>query len=64
VLEYWIIEPATRAVSVLALESGGCTDVPPGDAGAAKSRVLPGLHLTLDDVFEDVDLVPAGGNAG
>ncbi len=54
VREYWLVEPATRTVTVLALESGSFVEVPLAEAGVVESRVLSGLHLTLDDVFESV----------
>ena len=62
--EYWIIEPAVQTVTVLTLASGSYLEVTPTEVGAVRSRVLPGLRLTLDDVFEDVDIVPPGGDAG
>lgn len=64
VREYWIIEPGTQTVTVLTLESGNYSEVPLTETGAVRSRVLPELRLTLDDVFEEVDLVPPSTSAG
>ena len=60
VREYWIIEPATQVVNVLRLEAGTYVEIPLVETGAVRSQVLPGLYLTLEDVFEDVDIVQAG----
>lgn len=62
VREYWLVEPATQTVSVLTLNSGGYTEVAPGRAVTVASLVLPDLHLKVDDVFEDVELLPSGGD--
>lgn len=62
VREYWLVEPATQSITVLTPDSGGYTEVSPGGAATVASLVLPDLHLTLDDVFEDVDLLPPDGN--
>lgn len=64
VREYWIIEPGTQTVTVLRLESGNYSEVPLTETGAVRSRVLPELRLTLDDVFEDVNLAPPDASAG
>lgn len=63
VCEYWLVEPVTQTVTVLALEAGRYIEVPLAEVGAVRSRVLPGLHLTLHQVFEDADLGPPGGGA-
>lgn len=63
VREYWLVEPDARTVTVLALEAGHYVEVPLAEAGAVRSRVLPGLQLKLDKVFEDVDSVPSSGDA-
>ena len=61
VCEYWLVEPVTQTVTVLALEAGRYIEVPLAEVGAVRSRVLPGLHLTHHQVFEDPDLGPPGG---
>ncbi len=55
VREYWLIEPATQTVTVLTLSSDSYVEVSTSDGGSIRSQVLPGLHLTFDDVFEEVD---------
>lgn len=59
VLEYWLIDPDARSVSVLVLKGGSYSELTSDEPGVVPSRVLPGLRLRLDDVFEDIDLVPA-----
>jgi Uma2 family endonuclease len=59
VCEYWLIDPDALSVTVLVLENGGFIELAPNEPGVVASRVLPGLHLKLDEVFEDIDLVPA-----
>jgi Uma2 family endonuclease len=54
VQEYWIVDPDARTVTVLALASDKFEPVPGGESGAIQSRVLPGLSLTLEAVFEGV----------
>lgn len=49
--EYWIVDPAARIVTVLALVSDRYHHVPLGEAGSIQSRVLPRLDLGLDQVF-------------
>jgi Uma2 family endonuclease len=49
--EYWLVDPKARTVTVLALSGARFQTVPPAEAGTIVSRVLPGLTLTLDDVF-------------
>ena len=58
VREYWLVEPGTRSVTVLVLEAGNFTELTFEDSDAVSSRVLPSLHLRLDELFEDIDLVP------
>ncbi|MFN8592301.1 MAG: Uma2 family endonuclease [Thermomicrobiales bacterium] len=54
VREYWIVDPQARTVAVLALVDDRYDAIPATSAGALQSRVLPGLALTLDEVFEGV----------
>jgi Uma2 family endonuclease len=63
VREYWIIEPAIQGVTVLTLESGNYIEVPPPEPGAIRSRVLPDLRQTRENVFEAVDSAPTGSGA-
>lgn len=63
VREYWLIEPVSQTATILTLDSGSYIEVAPIEAGAIRSRVLLGLRLTLDDAFEDVDVVPPGDGA-
>lgn len=56
VREYWIVDPDAQSVTVLALESGSYVEVAPGNPGEISSRVLPNLRLSLNEVFEDVDV--------
>jgi Uma2 family endonuclease len=51
VQEYWIVDPAARTVTVLALAGDRFAPVPHAEGGAIVSRVLPGIDLALDDVF-------------
>jgi Uma2 family endonuclease len=60
VREYWLVEPETQTVTVLTPESGGYVEVAPTATGIIRSQVLPGLHLTLVDLFEDVDIGSLG----
>ncbi|MFT4039130.1 MAG: Uma2 family endonuclease [Thermomicrobiales bacterium] len=58
VREYWVVDPVALSVTVLALAGEGYAEVAPMETGVVTSRVLPGLRLTLDAVFEDVGLAP------
>lgn len=60
VREYWIIEPVAQVMTVLRLEAGDYVEIPLAVTGAVRSDVLPGLHLTLENVFEEVDIVQPG----
>jgi Uma2 family endonuclease len=55
VQEYCIVDPDARTLTVLALAGAKFESVPPGEGGAIASRVLPGLTLTLEDVFAGVE---------
>ena len=57
VREYWIIDPDALTVTVLVLEEGVFAELASAEPGVAVSRELPGLHLRLDEVFEDIDLI-------
>lgn len=57
--EYWLIDPDALSVTVLELLGGAYTELVSREPGVIDSRILPGLHLRLDDVFEDLDLAPA-----
>lgn len=54
VREYWIVDLVERTVMVLALVSNHYEPIAPGDDGAIRSGVLPGLVLALGDVFSRV----------
>jgi Uma2 family endonuclease len=51
VREYWLVDHDARSVTVLALADGRYAAVAPHDDGGIRSRVLPGLQLTLAQVF-------------
>jgi Uma2 family endonuclease len=53
VQEYWIVDPGTHTVTVLSLVGKQYQPVPEDD-GAIVSRVLPGLTLSVKDVFVGV----------
>jgi Uma2 family endonuclease len=55
VQEYWIVDPDARTLIVLAMASDKFEPVPGGEGGAIASRLLPGLALTLKDVFAGVE---------
>ena len=48
--EYWIVDPATDAITVYVLESGHYRPLP-NRPGVAASVVLPGLEIRPEDVF-------------
>jgi Uma2 family endonuclease len=54
VREYWVVDLDKRAVEVLALVGNGFQPVPAREDGSLQSRVLPGLRLTVEDVFEGI----------
>jgi Uma2 family endonuclease len=51
VLEYWIVDPDARSVQVMVLGAQGYDTVRTYTSGAIESSVLPGLNLTLDEIF-------------
>jgi Uma2 family endonuclease len=54
VQEYWIVDPDAETVTVLALVNDRYEPFAGDVEGTIVSRVLPGLVLTLDEVFEGV----------
>jgi Uma2 family endonuclease len=55
VQEYWTVDLDARTPTVLALVGEKFEQVPGGEGGAIESRVLPGLALSLNDVFAGVE---------
>jgi Uma2 family endonuclease len=55
VQEYWLVDPDTRTVAVLALAGNKFEPFAGGDAGTITSRVLPGFTLTVNEVFAGVE---------
>jgi Uma2 family endonuclease len=54
VKEYWIIDPEPRTVDVLALENSRYELVMRAGSGeVAKSRLLAGFEMAVDDLFEE-----------
>jgi Uma2 family endonuclease len=51
VLEYWIVDPDRRSVQVMVLGAQGYDTIRTYTSGAIESSVLPGLNLTLDEIF-------------
>ena len=51
VQEYWIVDPDARTVTVFTLNGDKYETVPLTDDGKIQSRVLPGLSLSLTEVF-------------
>jgi Uma2 family endonuclease len=49
--EYWIVDAQRRTVTVFHLTKRGYDDGQPFSAGKIKSRVLPKLDLSVEDVF-------------
>lgn len=58
VREYWLVDPDALSVTVLALVGDSYSEIVSEEPGVVASRVLPGLHLRLEELFEDIDLVP------
>jgi Uma2 family endonuclease len=52
--EYWLVDPATRVVTVLRLGLAGYDDVQEFASGAIRSRVLPSLELEVETVFANL----------
>ena len=53
VSEYWIVDPGSRTVQVLARVGGEFEPVPLLPGPTIQSRVLPGFTLALEAVFAD-----------
>ena len=53
VREYWIVDPDERSVQVMELGSSGYTSIHGYTSGNASSPLLPGLELSLDEVFAE-----------
>ena len=51
VREYWIVDPDEETVEVMELEAAGASDVRRYDGGLVESALLPGLAISLADVF-------------
>lgn len=54
VQEFWLVDLEARSVLVLALAGDRFVPVPQGEGRVILSRVLPGLALTVDQVFANV----------
>jgi Uma2 family endonuclease len=54
VQEYWIVDPEAKTVQGLGLSGGQYEQIAGGDDEGIHSRILPGLVLTLEQVFADV----------
>ncbi len=53
VREYWLVDPGNRAVDVLGLSEGSYTSVSfASEGGQVTSRVLDGLTVTLEAIFQ------------
>jgi Uma2 family endonuclease len=52
--EYWIVDPRSRSVTILALVGDRYEPIPPNDVNSITSRVLPDLVLGLDTVFAGI----------
>jgi Uma2 family endonuclease len=52
--EYWFVDPDATTLAILTPRDGRYEPVPLGDRGGIRSRVLPDLKLTLDQVFANV----------
>ncbi len=53
VREYWLVDPANRTVDVLALSGEGyISNSFASETGQVTSKVLEGLEVSLDDVFQ------------
>jgi Uma2 family endonuclease len=51
VQEYWIVDPDGRSVSAMVLVGDHYEPIPTGEDGAIVPRILPGLRLSLQQVF-------------
>jgi Uma2 family endonuclease len=54
VREYWIVDPDAKSVEILTIDDGRYEQALPGEDGALGSHVLPGLVLTLAQVFDGI----------
>ncbi len=55
VLEYWLVDPETRTVEVLALEPDGYTTFSSGGTGdRVSSRLMDGLVFGVNDLFDEL----------
>jgi len=63
VKEYWIINPNDKSLNIFVLGEHGkyMVSKPMTYGDRAKGRVLPGLEINLDDIFQDVIKEPEEG---
>jgi Uma2 family endonuclease len=54
VKEYWLIHPDTRQAEFFQLQDGRYQQIWPDEDGIYTSRVLPGLRLNLNKLWEEV----------
>lgn len=52
VAEYWIVDPAKHSVTVFPLRRGRFASARPISCGPIRSRVLPTLRLSVEQVFD------------
>lgn len=50
--EYWLVDPVKRAVTVFHLDGGRYGAARPITRGRMRSRVLPEMHLTIEQIFD------------
>ena len=55
VAEYWMVDPKRRSLSVLHLGANGYEEPRIATSGPIVSRVLPGLVLTVEEIFSSLD---------
>ncbi|MGI8968777.1 MAG: Uma2 family endonuclease [Chloroflexota bacterium] len=51
VAEYWIIDPASETIEQYVLEEGQYVELAPHGDGTQGSRVIPGLRLSVTELF-------------
>jgi len=52
IAEYWLVDPTRENVTVLALQGGRYNRARSVAAGRIPSRVLPDLHVTVEQIFD------------
>jgi Uma2 family endonuclease len=51
VREYWVVDPVNKGLTVYLFSNGAITTAAYGSTGVVPASILPGLEITLEEIF-------------